>query len=62
MLQEAVRNPLIPAKLKLVKFLASKLNRFLQGFQTDQPMVSFLHDVLKEVLTPFMNMFITSGK
>ena len=61
-LQEAVKDPLIPAKLKLVEFLASKLNRFLQGFQTDQPMVPFLHDVLKEVLNSFMNMFIISGK
>ena len=61
-LQDAVKDPLIPAKLKLVEFIASKLNRFLTGFQTDQPMVPFLHDVLKEILTTIMKMFMISGR
>ena len=61
-LQEAVKDLLIPAKLKFVEFLASKLNRFLQGFQMNQPMVPYLNNVLKEVLNSFMNMFISSGK
>ena len=46
-LQEAVKNALIPAKLKLTEFIASKLNCFLWGFQTDQPMVPFFCDLWK---------------
>ncbi|XP_057291926.1 uncharacterized protein LOC130614515 [Hydractinia symbiolongicarpus] len=48
----------MPTKLKLVEFIASKLNKFLRGFQTDQPMVPFLCDVLKDLLTSIMKMFI----
>ena len=60
-LQEAVKNALIPAKLKLTEFIASKLNCFLWGFQTDQPMVPFFCDVMKDLLSSVMNMFIHSG-
>ena len=61
-LQDAIKDPLIPAKLKLIEFTASKLNCLLRGFQTDQPMVSFLFDVLKDLLTPMTNMFNFSGR
>ena len=61
-LQKAIKDPLIPAKLKLVEFIASKLNGFLRAFQTDQPMVPFLCDVLKDLLSSVMKMFILSGR
>ena len=37
----ALKDPLIRAKFKLVEYIAAKLNSFLRGFQTDQPMVPF---------------------
>ena len=61
-LQEAIKAPLIPARLKLIEFIASKLNCFLRGFQTDQPVVPFLCDVLKDLLTSMMKMFNLSGR
>ena len=48
------------AKLKLVEFIAGKLNVYLRGFQTDKPMVPFMHDVLKDILTSILKMFILS--
>ena len=59
-LREAIKDPYIPAKLKLVEHIAGKLNKFLRGFQTDQPMVPFLHNTLKEILQSIMSMFIQS--
>ena len=61
-LQEVIKDPLIPTKLKLIELIASKLNCFLRGFQTDQSLVPFLCDVLKDLLTSMMKMFILSGR
>ena len=58
LLQESIKDPLLKAKFKFVEFIAQKLNCFLRGFQTDQPMVPFLSDTLKELLLSLMNMFI----
>ena len=38
--------------------MSSKLNEFLRGFQTDQPMVPFLAETLETLLRSFMHMFI----
>ena len=48
--------------MKLIEFIASKLNFFLRGCQTDQPMVPFLCDVLEDLLTSMMKIFILSGR
>ena len=61
-LQESIKDPLIPAKLKLIEFIASKLNCILRRFQIDQPMVPFLWDVLENLLTSVMEMFILNGR
>ena len=61
-LQEAIKDPLMAAKFKLVEFVAGKLNLFLRGFQTDQSMVPFLAEVLKDILSSIMSMFILNGK
>ena len=61
-LEEAIKDPLMAAKFKLVEFVAGKLNLFLRGFQTDQPMVQFLAEVLKDILSSIMSMFILNGK
>ena len=60
-LKKAVDNPLIQAKMKFLELLSSKLNEFLRGFQTDQPMVPFLAETLKTVFRSFMNMFILNS-
>ena len=46
-LQESFKDPLLRAKFKFVEFIAEKLNTFLHGFQTDQPMVPFLCETLR---------------
>lgn len=46
------------AKFKFVEFIAAKLNKFLRGFQIDQPMVPL---VLKEIITSLIKMFILSS-
>ena len=48
------------AKLKLVEFIAGKLNVYLREFQTDKPMVPFMHNVFKDILTSILKMFILS--
>ena len=60
-LLRAIEDPLQQAKLKFVEFIASKLNIFLRGFQTDQPMVPFLCDVLKNLLLSLLRMFILNS-
>ena len=54
----AIEDKLIQAKMKLVEYISSKLNVFLRGFQTDQPMVPFLCEALERLLRLFMSMFI----
>ena len=46
------------AKLKFLEFVSNKLNKFLRGYQTDQPMAPFLCNSLKEILTSLLEMFI----
>ena len=46
------------AMFKFVDFIAATLNTFLKGFQTDQPMVPFLTDVLEGAMTSLLGMFI----
>ena len=48
----------IQAKMKFLELLSSKLNEFLRGFQTDQPIVTFLAETLETLWRSFMNMFI----
>ena len=56
--EEAIKDPLLQAKFKFVEFISQKLNLFIGGFQTYQPMVPFLSDTSKEILVSLMNMFI----
>ena len=59
-LLQAVEDPYIPAKLKVVEYVAGKSNKYLCGFQTDQPMVPFLNGTLLELLYSLMSMFINN--
>ena len=47
-LKKIVDDLLIQAKMKLIEYLANKLNELLRGFQTDQPMLPFLCDTLQK--------------
>ena len=40
-LKKEVDNPLIQAEMKFLELFSSKLNEFLRGFQTDQPVLLF---------------------
>ena len=59
-LLQAVEDPYIPAKLKVVEYVAGKLSKYLHDFQTDQPMVPFLNGTLLELLCSLMSMFINN--
>ena len=59
-LLQAFEYPYIPAKLKVVEYVAGKLNKNLRGFQTDQPMVPFLNGTLLELVYSLMSMFINN--
>ena len=59
-LLQAVEDPYIPAKLKVVEYVAGKLSKYLHDFQTDQPMVPFLNGTLLELLNSLMGMFINN--
>ena len=50
-LKDSFNDPLMKAKLKLLEFVSNKLSKFLRDYQTDQPMVPFLCNSLKEILT-----------
>ena len=56
--KKAVDDPLIQAKMKFLELLSPKLNEFLRGFQTYQPVASFSAETLETLLMSFMNMFI----
>ena len=60
-LLQAVEDPYIPAKLKVVEYVAGKLNKYLLGFQNDQPIVPFLNGALLELRYFVMSMFINNG-
>ena len=61
-LKKAIHDPLIIAKMKLMEYIAGQFNEFLRGFQTDQPMVPFICEVLESKLRSIMNMFIINEK
>ena len=56
-LKDSFNGPLMKMKLKSLEFV-SKLNKFLRRYQMDQPMVPFLCNSLKEILTSLLQMFI----
>ena len=59
-LLQAVEESYIPAKWKVVEYVAGKLNKYLCSFQRDQPMVSFLNGILLELIYSLMSMFINN--
>ena len=59
-LLQAVEDLYIPAKLKVVEYVAGKLNKYQRRFQTDQPIVPFLNETLLELLYSLMSMFINN--
>ena len=56
--KEACADPLAEAKIAFFHSVASALEPFLQRFQTDAPMASFLHAVLFNVLLVLIKRFI----
>ena len=47
LLTKKIMDPLVQAEMKFLEFLAHKLNTFLRGFQTDQPLVPFCVKLLR---------------
>ena len=57
-LKDSCNDPPMKTKLKFLEFVSNKLNKFLRGYQTDQPMIPFLCNSLKEVLISLLQIFI----
>ena len=57
-LKDSFNDLLMKAKLKFLEFVSNKSNKFLRGYQTDQPMVPFLCNSLKEILLSLLKKFI----
>ena len=57
-LKDSFNDLLMKAKLKFLEFVSNKSNKFLRGYQTDQPMVPFLCNSLKETLLSLLKKFI----
>ena len=57
-LKDPFNDPLMKAKLKFLEIVSNKLNKFLRVYQIDQPVVPFLCNSLKEILTSLLQMFI----
>ena len=60
-LLETIDDPLQQTKFKFVEFIASKMNVFFEGFQTDQPMVPFLCEILRNLLSSLLRIFVLNS-
>lgn len=58
MIQEAVKDPFMTAKLNLILSVSKEVTPFLTRFQTDKPMVPFLSTDLFKLLKSLMSRFI----
>ena len=59
-LEGSFNDPLMKAKLKYLELVSNKLNKFLRGYQMNQPVVLLLFNSLKEILTSLLQMFISN--
>ena len=57
-LKKIIHDPLISAKLKFFEMVSHKLNAFLQGFQTDSPMVPFFANFLGGIVCDLLERII----
>lgn len=55
---EAVKDPLLPAKLATFLSIANLLQPFLAQFQTDEPMIPFLYAEVEKLMKGLMERFI----
>ena len=61
LVKEQTSNPLHVAKLEYFASVARQLKPFLTMFQTDAPMVPFLSEELKEVVTSLLTHSVKTG-
>ena len=54
-------DPLIPVKFQFFKDVADMLSPYLQQFQTDAPMMSFVCGALEEIIRRLMRMILRSA-
>ena len=54
----AVKDELMPAKLKFFSFIANHLQLYLTRYQTDKPMLSFLNADLKDLSLKLLELII----
>jgi len=55
---QEIKDPLLPAKLAAFLSIAKLLQPFLDSFQTDAPMIPFLHSELVKMMKSIMERFI----
>lgn len=59
---KSLKDPLLAAKLAFFKSVATEVEPMLREFQTDDPMVPFLHSVLTQLLKSLIDRFMKSEK
>ena len=59
-LKGAVKDPLIVAKLNFFSFLAGHLLPYLTSYQSQKPMISFLHSNLQQLVKELLSLTIKS--
>ena len=57
-LKTMIHDPLMPAKLKFFEMISGKLNWFLRAFQTDNPMIPFMTDILGDIVCDFFSRIV----
>ena len=57
-ISQALKDPLLPAKLAAFLSIANLLQPFLATFQTDTPMIPFLHTEVEKVMKGLMERFV----
>lgn len=60
-LKTMIHDPLMPAKLKFFEMISGKLNGFLRAFQTDNPMIPFMADILGDIVRDFFSRIVLKG-
>lgn len=60
--KQAIKDPLMPAKLAFISSLANEVTPFLKRYQTDKPMIPFLAPDLHSVLRSLKARFVKSDE
>ena len=59
-LKNSVKDPFVVAKFNFFSFLAGRLLPYLTRYQSQKPMIPFLHDVIQQLVKELLSLTIKS--